>query len=106
MSPLVGHLETPIGLENLVNTPLDHFELDVVYTGCRDGIHVIVDIGVIGVVGIAVPVLEKKLHRIDFNEVIQIQHLVRSGQSIRLDMIVGKLQIGLVLEFGKRLRSR
>ena len=67
-----GQLEMSIGLENLVNTPQDPFELDVVYTGGRNGIHVIIDIGVIGVVGIAIPVLEKKLHRIDFNELIQI----------------------------------
>src|SRR4029077_12243307 len=40
--PIGAHLERSLGLEDLVDSPMDHLELDVAHPGCCDGIHVIV----------------------------------------------------------------
>ena len=89
--PIAAQLERPVGLECLVDSPRDHLELDVAHARRCDGGHVVVDVGVVGVVGVAVPVLEEELHRIDLEELVHIEHLVRAGQPVRLDVTASRI---------------
>ena len=47
--------------------------------------------------------LEEELHGVDLEELVHVEHLVRAGQPVRLDVTHREFQVGLVLEFGQRL---